>query len=174
MYYKIWMGNIIVLKLKFPSNSGGKSAVLLSGNRKNRYIGKKPLHTHSTDGRVWKCLYLSENLETCASVIGISVPTNLKAIWKFQIFRCAAGSCPLIPWKPCRSRRRLRDTPMGKISPFSAYVALSRSRGRNTIRLLGDFDEQLFKRHPNQDLAVEMERLTVREFSRKHSWKISM
>ncbi len=53
----------------------------------------------------------------------------------------------------------LRDTPTGKISPFSAYVALSRSRGRNTIRLLGDFDERLFKRHPNQDLAVEMERL---------------
>ena len=53
----------------------------------------------------------------------------------------------------------LRDTPTGKISPFSAYVALSRSRGRNTIRLLSDFDEQLFKRHPNRDLAVEMERL---------------
>jgi hypothetical protein len=39
----------------------------------------------------------------------------------------------------------LRDTPTGKISPFSAYVALSRSRGRKTIRLLSDFDKKLFK-----------------------------
>ena len=50
----------------------------------------------------------------------------------------------------------LRNTPSGKITPFSAYVALSRSRGRDTICLLSDFDEDLFKRHPNIDLAVEM------------------
>jgi len=55
----------------------------------------------------------------------------------------------------------LRDPPTGKISPFSAYVTLSRSRGRDTIRLLSDFDEELFKRHPSADLAVEMERLTL-------------
>jgi len=53
----------------------------------------------------------------------------------------------------------LRDTPTGKISPFSAYVALSRSRGRDSIRLLSDFDDQLFKTHPNADLAIEMQRL---------------
>jgi ATP-dependent exoDNAse (exonuclease V) alpha subunit len=53
----------------------------------------------------------------------------------------------------------LRDTPTGKISPFSAYVALSRSRGRDTIRLLSDFDDKLFKTHPNADLAIEMQRL---------------
>ena len=53
----------------------------------------------------------------------------------------------------------LRNTPSGKISPFSVYVALSRSRGRKTIRLLTDFDENLLKTHPNQDLAIEMERL---------------
>jgi ATP-dependent exoDNAse (exonuclease V) alpha subunit len=53
----------------------------------------------------------------------------------------------------------IRDTPSGKISPFTAYVALSRSRGRATIRPLSDFDENLLKRHPNADLAIEMERL---------------
>ena len=53
----------------------------------------------------------------------------------------------------------LRDTPTGKISPFSVYVALSRSRGRDSIRLLSDFDDQLFKTHPNADLAIEMQRL---------------
>jgi len=53
----------------------------------------------------------------------------------------------------------LRDTPTGRISPFSVYVALSRSKGRETIRLLTDFNIELLKTHPNEDLAVEMERL---------------
>jgi len=53
----------------------------------------------------------------------------------------------------------LRDTPTGRISPFSVYVALSCSKGRETIRLLTDFNIELLKTHPNEDLAVEMERL---------------
>jgi len=53
----------------------------------------------------------------------------------------------------------LRDTPTGRISPFSVYVALSRSKGRETIWLLTDFNIELLKAHPNEDLAVEMERL---------------
>ena len=53
----------------------------------------------------------------------------------------------------------MRNTPTGKISPFSAYVTLSRSRGRDTIRLLSDFDENLFKTHPDPDLEAEMQRL---------------
>ena len=55
----------------------------------------------------------------------------------------------------------LRNTPTGKISPFSAYVALSRSRGRGTIRLLSDFDDTLFRTHPNADLEAEMQRLRI-------------
>jgi len=53
----------------------------------------------------------------------------------------------------------LRNPPTGQISPFSAYVALSHSRGRNSICLLSDFDEKLFKSHPSADLAIEMEHL---------------
>jgi ATP-dependent exoDNAse (exonuclease V) alpha subunit len=34
--------------------------------------------------------------------------------------------------------------PTRSLSPFSVYVALSRSRGRDTIRLLRDFDPNLF------------------------------
>ena len=49
--------------------------------------------------------------------------------------------------------------PSGKISPFSIYVALSRSRGRDTIRLLRDFDDKLFTQHPSEDLRKEMLRL---------------
>ena len=53
----------------------------------------------------------------------------------------------------------LRNPPTGQISPFSAYVALSHSQGRNSICLLSDFDEKLFKSHPSADLAIEMEHL---------------
>ena len=45
------------------------------------------------------------------------------------------------------------------LSPTNAYVALSRSRGKNTIRLLCDFENHLFTRHPSQDLRLEDERL---------------
>jgi hypothetical protein len=55
----------------------------------------------------------------------------------------------------------LRDTPTGKISSFSAYVTLSRSRGRDSIRLLSDFDEKLFRTHPSADLEAEMQRLSL-------------
>ncbi|KAF8309531.1 uncharacterized protein EI90DRAFT_2958593 [Cantharellus anzutake] len=40
----------------------------------------------------------------------------------------------------------LASPPTGALTPFSAYVALSRSSGRETIRLLRDFDETLFTR----------------------------
>jgi hypothetical protein len=45
------------------------------------------------------------------------------------------------------------------LSPFNAYVALSRSRGRETIRLLRDFDNNLFLRHPSEDLRIEESRI---------------
>ncbi|KAF8341226.1 uncharacterized protein EI90DRAFT_3285428 [Cantharellus anzutake] len=40
----------------------------------------------------------------------------------------------------------LTTPPTGALTPFSAYVALSHSSGRKTIRLLRDFDETLFTR----------------------------
>ena len=49
--------------------------------------------------------------------------------------------------------------PSGALSPFSVYVALSRSRGRRTIRILRDFDHSLFMHHPSEDLRIDMERL---------------
>lgn len=49
--------------------------------------------------------------------------------------------------------------PSGSLSPFSVYVALSRSRGRDSIRLLRDFDDNLFQNHPSEDLRKEMARL---------------
>jgi hypothetical protein len=49
--------------------------------------------------------------------------------------------------------------PSFSLSPFNAYVALSRSRGRKTIRLLRDFDDALFTNHPSDDLRTEDIRL---------------
>ena len=49
--------------------------------------------------------------------------------------------------------------PSGALSPFSVYVALSRSRGRRTIRILRDFDHSLFMHHPSENLRIDMERL---------------
>ncbi|GAW10284.1 ATP-dependent DNA helicase PIF1 [Lentinula edodes] len=52
------------------------------------------------------------------------------------------------------------------INPFSAYVALSRSRGRGTIRLLRGFEEKHFVTHPSAALREEDERL---DFSTVHT-----
>jgi hypothetical protein len=49
--------------------------------------------------------------------------------------------------------------PTGSLSPFSVYVALSRSRGRKSIRILRDFDPALFMHHPSEDLRADMARL---------------
>lgn len=49
--------------------------------------------------------------------------------------------------------------PTGSLSPFGAYVALSRSRGRSTIRILRDFDPSLLMHHPSEDLRIDMLRL---------------
>ena len=49
--------------------------------------------------------------------------------------------------------------PSGSLSPFSVYVALSRSRGRKTIQILRDFDPALFMHHPSEDLRKDMMRL---------------
>ena len=57
----------------------------------------------------------------------------------------------------------LAKPPTGSLTSFNAYVALSRSRGRNTIRLLRDFDEKLFTTHPNEELRKEDDRLDMLE-----------
>lgn len=55
----------------------------------------------------------------------------------------------------------LAKPPNGALSPFNAYVALSRSRGRENIRLLRDFDNALFTNHPSEDLRLEDVRLSA-------------
>lgn len=49
--------------------------------------------------------------------------------------------------------------PTGGLNLFNLYVALSRSSGRDTIRLLRDFDDASFKRGHAPELMMEMDRL---------------
>lgn len=60
--------------------------------------------------------------------------------------------------------------PSGSLSAFGVYVALSRSRGRSTIRLLRDFDDALFQNHPSEDLRTDMERLERLNEETKVAW----
>ena len=54
----------------------------------------------------------------------------------------------------------LAKPPSGRTTGFAAYVALSRSRGRDAIRFLRDFNE-VFQHHPSEDLRRDMRRLEV-------------
>jgi hypothetical protein len=47
------------------------------------------------------------------------------------------------------------------ISPFAVYVALSRGRGRESIRLLRDFEDSLLTRYPSEAPRVEDDRLNM-------------
>jgi len=45
------------------------------------------------------------------------------------------------------------------VDAFAAYMALSQSRGRTSIRLLRDFDDSIFTKHPSEYLRAEDARL---------------
>ncbi|KAJ7482441.1 hypothetical protein FB451DRAFT_1029725 [Mycena latifolia] len=49
--------------------------------------------------------------------------------------------------------------PSGGLSLFNLYVVLSRSSGRETIRLLRDFDDTMFQKGHEAELLAEDERL---------------
>ncbi|KAJ4501177.1 hypothetical protein C8R41DRAFT_749738 [Lentinula lateritia] len=49
--------------------------------------------------------------------------------------------------------------PTGKLNLFNLYVALSRSSGRDTIRLLRDFDQQTLMAGHEPELMEEDDRL---------------
>jgi len=61
--------------------------------------------------------------------------------------------------------------PSFELSPFNAYVALSRCRGRDGIRLLRPFDDALFTEHPLEDLRVEDERIRILDRATRGWWE---
>jgi len=60
--------------------------------------------------------------------------------------------------------------PTGSLSPFSVHVALLQSRGRDTIRLLRNFDSNLFQNHPSEELRRKMIRLEQLNEETKTEW----
>ncbi|KAJ3845722.1 hypothetical protein EV368DRAFT_70482 [Lentinula lateritia] len=64
-----------------------------------------------------------------------------------------------------------RPSYSSKLDAFGAYVALSRSCSRDTIRLLRGFNEALFVTHPSPDLEVEDACLVELEEETTIVWK---
>ncbi|KAJ8596160.1 hypothetical protein M405DRAFT_805874 [Rhizopogon salebrosus TDB-379] len=56
-------------------------------------------------------------------------------------------------------------------TPFDVYAAPSRSRGRENIQLLRDFDEKLLTPHPCEYLRLEDERLVRLDGETEKWWK---
>lgn len=66
----------------------------------------------------------------------------------------------------------IRRLPRGKkLTPFNAYVALSRSRTADNIRLLGEFEDYLFTTHPSEDLRIEDERIDRLDQQTRMMWE---
>ena len=62
--------------------------------------------------------------------------------------------------------------PTGKLSLFNLYVALSRSSGRHTIRLLHDFDEHIFHSPHDEYLLQEDDRLEGLNVETRRAWDV--
>jgi ATP-dependent exoDNAse (exonuclease V) alpha subunit len=60
--------------------------------------------------------------------------------------------------------------PTGALGLFNLYVALSRSSGRESIRLLRDFDDELFKKSHDPALLAEDDRLDKMDRITKAWW----
>lgn len=65
----------------------------------------------------------------------------------------------------------IRKPPSFPLTAFNAYVALSRSAGTDNIRLIGDFDDNLFTQHPNEMLRKEDHRLEDLDRETKRRWE---
>lgn len=65
----------------------------------------------------------------------------------------------------------IRKPPSFALTPFNAYVALSRSPGAANVRLIGDFEDKLFTQHPNEMLRNEDYRLDVLDRETKIRWE---
>jgi len=65
----------------------------------------------------------------------------------------------------------IASPPSGKLSLFNLYVALSRSSGRETIRLLRDFDDEIFLEAHEPELVLEDERLDDLDGTTKLWWQ---
>lgn len=66
----------------------------------------------------------------------------------------------------------LTPPPNGTLNLFNLYVALSRSSGRDSIRLLRGFDEKMLKKSHDGALLAEDERLERLHEAMKQAYEI--
>ena len=66
----------------------------------------------------------------------------------------------------------LAQPPTGALTPFNAYVALSRSSGRDTIRLIRDFNDALFTTPACSVLEAEDKRLEFLDQATRNEWEL--
>lgn len=64
--------------------------------------------------------------------------------------------------------------PTGQISIFNLYMALSRSPGHESIRLLRDFDSALFRKTYLHELLDEDDRLANLAAQTKREWQAKL
>ena len=60
--------------------------------------------------------------------------------------------------------------PSGRLDLFNLYVALSRSHGRHSVRLLRDFDDQIFLTSHDPHLSEEDDRFERLDEATKKWW----
>ena len=65
----------------------------------------------------------------------------------------------------------IASPPSGSLSLFNVYVALSRSSGRDTIRLLRDFDDKIFRNLHDTYLMEEDSRLERLDRKTAGEWR---
>ena len=93
-----------------------------------------------------------ENPENKTKVTVTRTQLPITPAYAFTDYRSQGQTIPLVIVD-------IGKPPTGHITAFNAYVALSRSRGRSSIRLLRDFDRKLFTETPCQMLEAEDRRL---------------
>jgi len=64
----------------------------------------------------------------------------------------------------------IASPPSSRLSLFNLYVALSRSSGRSTIRLLRDFDDEIFLQGHGPELVEEDDRLEQLDAVTREWW----
>lgn len=97
---------------------------------------------------------------------------------KKTVLRSQLPLTPAYPFTDYRSQGQtisyalidIAPPPTGSLTPFNVYMALSRSRGRESIWLLREFDKKLFTSHPSEYLRVGDERLLKLDSNTKKWW----
>ncbi|KZT28110.1 hypothetical protein NEOLEDRAFT_1030682, partial [Neolentinus lepideus HHB14362 ss-1] len=98
---------------------------------------------------------------------------------KHTIHRCQFCITPAYAFTDYRAQGQtisfsiadIAKPPTGKLSLCNSYVSLSRSHGQDCIRLLREFDEEIFKQRHDPYLIAEDDRLDDLDLKTKIWWQ---